>query len=384
MGQGDLKKERVLAAIENREADRVPVGEFFWTNFVRRARADLDVGDSFDPYRYWDLDMIVINPNMDPHITGIEVLEDSAERKVVKTGFGATIERRSTYPMPNYMDFETRTYEQMEAFEFDDPKDARRYFEAIDDQINSVGDELNLNLPSFIDRVNSYADDFCVFGSICEPHEMIWRIMGTENVLIKLAEEPSRMAKFIERLGDFLVGVVRAQIAAVKGKLAGLYIWGDVAYDKGMLFSPEFWRDAYKPQLRRICDAVHAAGLKTIYHGCGNASAVFEDMIEAGVDAYNPLEAKAGLDVVDLKRRFGNRWAFNGNIDVRILATNDFEMVSREVLTKLNAAKGGGFILQSDHSVPDNVNPSTYDYMIKLVREYGNYPLDLGEYDREL
>ena len=384
MGQGDLKRERVLAAIENREADRVPVGEFFWTNFVRRARAELDVGDSFDPYRYWDLDMIVINPNMDPHITGIEVLEDSAERKVVKTGFGATIERRSTYPMPNYMDFETRTYEQMEAFEFDDPKDARRYFEAIDDQINSVGDELNLNLPSFIDRVNSYADDFCVFGSICEPHEMIWRIMGTENVLIKLAEEPSRMAKFIERLGDFLVGVVRAQIAAVKGKLAGLYIWGDVAYDKGMLFSPEFWRDAYKPQLRRICDAVHAAGLKTIYHGCGNASAVFEDMIEAGVDAYNPLEAKAGLDVVDLKRRFGNRWAFNGNIDVRILATNDFEMVSREVLTKLNAAKGGGFILQSDHSVPDNVNPSTYDYMIKLVREYGNYPLDLGEYDREL
>ena len=384
MGQGDLKKERVLAAIENREADRVPVGEFFWTNFVRRARAELDVGDSFDPYRYWDLDMIVINPNMDPHITGIEVLEDSAERKVVKTGFGATIERRSTYPMPNYMDFETRTYEQMEAFEFDDPKDARRYFEAIDDQINSVGDELNLNLPSFIDRVNSYADDFCVFGSICEPHEMIWRIMGTENVLIKLAEEPSRMAKFIERLGDFLVGVVRAQIAAAKGKLAGLYIWGDVAYDKGMLFSPEFWRDAYKPQLKRICDAVHAAGLKTIYHGCGNASAVFEDMIEAGVDAYNPLEAKAGLDVVDLKRRFGNRWAFNGNIDVRILATNDFEMVSREVLTKLNAAKGGGFILQSDHSVPDNVNPSTYDYMIKLVREYGNYPLDLGEYDREL
>ena len=384
MGQGDLKRERVLAAIENREADRVPVGEFFWTNFVRRARAELDVGDSFDPYRYWDLDMIVINPNMDPHITGIEVLEDSAERKVVKTGFGATIERRSTYPMPNYMDFETRTYEQMEAFEFDDPKDARRYFEAIDDQINSVGDELNLNLPSFIDRVNSYADDFCVFGSICEPHEMIWRIMGTENVLIKLAEEPSRMAKFIERLGDFLVGVVRAQIAAAKGKLAGLYIWGDVAYDKGMLFSPEFWRDAYKPQLKRICDAVHAAGLKTIYHGCGNASAVFEDMIEAGVDAYNPLEAKAGLDVVDLKCWFGNRWAFNGNINVQILETNDFEMVRREVLTKLNAAKGGGFILQSDHSVPDNVNPSTYDYMIKLVREYGNYPLDLGEYDREL
>jgi uroporphyrinogen decarboxylase len=124
--------------------------------------------------------------------------------------------------------------------------------------------------------------------------------------------------------------------------------------------------------------------LKTIYHGCGDASVVFEDMIEAGVDAYNPLEAKAGLDVVDLRNRFGQRWAFNGNIDVRVLATNDRQAVRREVLTKLNAAKGGGYILQSDHSVPDNVAPVTYDYMIDLMREYGKYPLTLGDYDQDI
>jgi len=384
MGSANEKTQRVIAALEHREGDRVPVGEFFWTNFLRRARTELDVGDDFDPYRYWDLDMIVINPNMDPHITGIEVLEDDGYRKLVKTGFGATIERRSTYPMPNYLDFEIKTFEQAEALEFDDPKDRRRYFEAIDDQINSVGDELNLGLPSYAERVDMYAEDFCIFGSVCEPHEMIWRIMGTENVLIKLAEQPDRMARFIEKLGDFLVGIVAGQIAAAAGKLSGIYIWGDIAYDHGMFFSPTYWRRVYKPQLERICAAAHKAGLKTIYHGCGNAAPVFEDMIEAGVDAYNPLEAKAGLDVVDLKRRFGRRWAFNGNIDVRVLATNDRDKVRREVLTKLNAAKGGGFILQSDHSIPDNVDPSTYGYMIELVRQYGNYPLDLGEYDEDI
>jgi len=384
MSGARLKTERVLAAIENRQPDRVPVGEFFWTNFLRRAKAELDVGDDFDPYRYWDLDMVVINPNMDPHITGIQVLEQKEQRKVVKTGFEATIERRSNYPMPLYLDFDTKTYEQMEAFEFDAPRDKRRYFEAIDDQINSVADELNLGLPPFVDRVDSYADDFCVFGSVCEPHEMIWRIMGTENVLIKLAEAPDRMTKFIERLGNFLVGIVEGQVDATKGKLSGLYIWGDIAYDHGMLFSPEYWRQVYKPQLKRICDAAHATGLKTIYHGCGNASVVFEDMIEAGVDGLNPIEAKAGLDVVELKRRFGNRWSFNGNINVQVLETNDREKVRREVLGKLNAGKGGGFILQSDHSVPDNVAPATYDYVIGLVREYGNYPLDLGEYDQRV
>jgi uroporphyrinogen decarboxylase len=382
MGSAAAKAERVMAAIEHREADRVPVGEFFWANFVRRCRKELGFGDAFNPYRHWDLDLILVTPNMDPHITGIQVVEDTAERKIVKTGFGATIERRSTFPMPHYNAFDTQTFEQMEALEFDDPRDPRRYFAAIDDQINSVGDELVLGLPSFVDRASSCADDFCVFGSVCEPHEMIWRIMGTENVLLKLAEAPDRMARFIARLGDFLVGIAEGQIAAAAGKLKGLYIWGDIAYDHGMLFSPKYWREVYKPQLKRICDAAHAHGLKIIYHGCGNASAVFEDMIEAGVDAYNPLEAKAGLDVVDLKRRFGRRWAFNGNIDVRVLATNDRAKVRREVLTKLNAAKGGGYIFQSDHSMPDNVDPATYDYVVQLVREYGNYPLGLGEFDQ--
>lgn len=382
--QAEAKTARVIAALEHREGDRVPIGEFFWTNFLRRAKAELPVGEDFDPYRYWDLDLIVINPNMDPHVTGIEVIENTPERKVVKTGFGATIERLHTYPMPHYADFETKTFEQMDDFRFDDPRDDRRFSAAIDDQINCVGDELNLNIPSFIDRVNAYVDDFCVFGSVCEPHEMIWRIIGTENVLMKLGEDPGRVAKFIERLGDFLVGIVEGQIAAAGGKLSGMYVWGDIAYDRGLFFSPDYWRSVYKPQLKRICDAIHVAGLKAVYHGCGNASTVFEDMIDAGIDAYNPLEAKAGLNVVDLKRRFGKRWAFNGNIDVVVLATNDRDAVRREVLTKLNAAKGGGYILQSDHSVPDNVAPATYDYVVQLAREYGKYPLNLGEFDLDV
>ena len=384
MGEASAKTERVLAALEHREPDRVPVGEFFWTNFVRRAKAELDVGEDFDPYAYWDLDTIVLIPNMDPHIVPTRVVEETGERTAVRTGFGATIEVRGTCPMPCYLEFDTKSFEQMEALELDDPRDKRRYFDAIDDQINTVLDTLNFGGPSFADKVNTYADDYCVFGSVCEPHEMVWRIMGTENVLMKLAEAPDRMARFIERLGDFLVGIVEGQIAAAGGKLAGLYIWGDVAYDKGMFFSPDYWRRVYKPQLKRICDAVHAAGLKTIYHGCGNALAVLEDMIEAGVDCYNPLEAKAGLDVVELKRRFGSRLAFNGNIDVRVLATNDREAIRREVLTKLNAAKGGGYILQSDHSMPDNVAPASYDYVVQLVREHGTYPLDLGEFDQEI
>ena len=147
------KTERVLAALGHREPDRVPVGEFFWTNFVKRVKGEWDVGDDFDPYAHWDLDLIVLVPNLDPHITGIRVVEDTGERFVVKTGFEATIELRGTCPMPLYRDFETQTYEQMEALELDDPLDPRRYHDALEDQINSVADALNLGYPSLGDRI---------------------------------------------------------------------------------------------------------------------------------------------------------------------------------------------------------------------------------------
>ena len=383
MNDAQAKTQRVIAAIERSTPDRVPIGEFFWTQFTRRAKRELGLED-FNPYAYWDLDLIVVTPNMDPHLTGLQILEKTPERVVVKTGFGATIERRRTCPMPNYMDFETRTYQQMEALRFDDPRDPCRYTRALDDQINGVGDDLNLGLPSFVERVQGCAKDFCVFGSVCEPHEMIWRIMGTENVLIKLAEDPLRMGRFIERLGDFLVGIVEGQIQAGQGVLKGLYIWGDIAYDRGMFFSPQLWREVYKPQLARICEAAHRAGLRTVYHGCGNAEPVFEDLIQAGVDCLNPIEAKAGLDVVDLKRRFGKRWSFNGNLDVRVLATNDPARVRAEVLRKLNAAKAGGYILQSDHSVPGDVSAETYGTVVSLARKHGVYPLDLAEFDESI
>jgi uroporphyrinogen decarboxylase len=51
------------------------------------------------------------------------------------------------------------------------------------------------------------------------------------------------------------------------------------------------------------------------------------------------------------------------------------------VLRKLNAAKGGGYIVQSDHSVPSNVSGRNYDFVVNLVREYGRYPLQLGEFE---
>jgi len=377
MGKAQEKMRRMRCALSHQEADCVPVGEFFWTAFLRRCQEKW--GPDFDPYRHFDLDYIVISPNMDPRIQPFEIVEHSGEDIVVKTGFGATIRRCGQAPMPRFEKFSVNRPEEMADFGFDHPADPRRFFQGGDDQINCVGDALHRNIPSWDSRVAAYVDDFAVVGSICEPYEYLWRIIGSENALFWMVSAADLFAAFVDRVGDFLLALAKAEIEAAKERLSGMYIWGDVAHVRGMLFGAARWRELFKPHVERLIALCHSYNLPAIYHGCGNASEIFDDLVEMGLDAYNPLEAKSGLDVVELKRKYANKLAFVGNIDVRVLESNNSEAIGREVLYKLRAAEGGGYVVQSDHSIPGDVAPSSYEYMLQRVREYGSYPLDRGK-----
>ncbi len=375
------KLERMRKALRHQEPDCVPISDFFWSSFLERWRRELDLPADTDIYRYYDLDWVVTIPNMDPHIKPFEILSETPEEVIVRTGFEAVIRKKRDYPMPAFLAFETDTIEKLEAFRFDDPWDERRFFSAGDNQIAGVGDAFERNSPPWIETVKSRHPDFPVFGSVCEAHEMLWRIIGSENVLLWIGLYPDRLARVIERLHVFNLELARAQIRAAGGLLDGMVIWGDVAYRKGMLFSPDYWRKHFKPGVEALVQLCHAHELPVIYHGCGNVNRIFEDFIEIGVDAYNPLEAKAGLDVIELRRRYGHRIAFCGNMDVRVWAEAGEQELEAVVLRKLNAAKGGGYIFQSDHSVPGNVPGPSYDFVVQLVRRHGRYPLQLGAYD---
>jgi len=375
------KVERMRKTLRHEEPDRVPMSDFFWGSFLSRWRAEFGLPPETDIYRYYDLDWMQFNPNLDPHIKPFEIIQEDDVEVIVRTGFEAVIRKKLAYPMPDFLNFETDTIEKMEAFQFDDPWDERRYFRGGDDQINGVGDSFVRNLAPYVDRLKNSWPDFAIFGGVCEAHEMLWRIIGTENVMLWIGLYPAEIGKFVERINAFNLEIAKAQIKAAAGALDGMVIWGDVAYKNGMFFSPVYWRKYFKPGVKALIEECHAHDLPVIYHGCGNSSSIYEDFIEIGIDAYNPLEAKAGLDVVELRRRFGHRMGFCGNMDVVVWASGGCEELKRAVLTKLNAAKGGGFIFQSDHSVPSSVSGESYDYVVKLVREYGKYPLQLGEYD---
>ena len=100
----------------------------------------------------------------------------------------------------------------MQAFEFDDPWDERRYFREGDDQINGVSEVITRNIPAFTERIKSLHPDFPVYGSVCETMEEGWRIIGTENLLLWSALYPEELGSFLNRVSAFNLELMKGPV----------------------------------------------------------------------------------------------------------------------------------------------------------------------------
>jgi uroporphyrinogen decarboxylase len=373
----EQKLDRVQKALSFKEPDRIPRFDLFWQEFIDKWLEEKKLPPGTNINEYYDFDFVLCVMNEDPKIDSFTLIERGEDYTIFKSGFGCTCKKADYSPMPAYLDFEVKSADQYEDFVLDDPNDERRYYQPSANILSSSG---NVEAPSFQDQMDGVEGKFPRMGLVLEGQEFMWRIRGMQELFIDLMLEEKKVRKMIDRAEAFEIQLGLNQI---KMGVDLMFIGGDVAYDKGMFYSPDTWREFFKPMLRNMCRAFKSAkpDVKILYHGCGNASAVYDDMIECGIDAYQSLEVKAGLDVVELKKKYRNRLAFVGNIDVRDVLTGDKESLRRDVLRRLNAAKGGGYIPMSDHSVPDNVPVENYDFYMDLINDYGKYPLRLGEHD---
>ena len=153
----------------------------------------------------------------------------------------------------------------------------------------------------------------------------------------------------------------------------GAFIADDLGYVTGPLISPTMYRELILPYHKRLCDHFADHGLKTILHSDGNVGPLIPHFLEAGFTGLNPLEAKAGLDVRELKSLYGNRLICHGNIDVRKLAGTRAE-IEEEITGKIPVAmQNGGYIYSCDHSVPNNISFENYTFALDLVKQYSIY-----------
>ena len=373
----EQKLDRVRKALSFEEPDRIPRFDLFWQEFIDKWLEEKKLPPDTNINEYYDFDFVLCVMNEDPKIDSFALIERGEDYTIFKSGFGCTCKKADYSPMPAYLDFEVKSADEYVDFVLEDPNDERRYVQPSANILSSSG---NVEAPAFTDQMAGAEGKFPRMGLVLEGQEFMWRIRGMQELFVDLMLEEEKTRKMIDRAEAFEIQLGLNQI---KMGVDLMFIGGDVAYDKGMFYSPDTWRKYFKPMLRNMCQAFKSAkpDIKILYHGCGNASAVYDDMIECGIDAYQTLEVKAGLDVVELKKKYKNRLAFVGNIDVREVLTGDQESLKRDVLRRLNAAKGGGYIPMSDHSVPDNVPIENYDFYMDLINTYGKYPLNLGEHD---
>lgn len=109
-------------------------------------------------------------------------------------------------------------------------------------------------------------------------------------------------------------------------------------------------------------------------HSCGYVEPLLPGMIEAGIDCLQAIEVKAGMDLLRLHRDFGDRISLMGGIDVRALYSNDPAQIDRELEAKIPTVMSNyGYVLHSDHSIPDTVSYDSYRYFVERSLELGAY-----------
>ena len=353
-------RERILAALDRRLPDRLPMCETtIWPETLTRWREEGLPADA-DIEAYFGLDRIVcVNDLFDPSL-GLEerVVEQTSTHRVIVDSYGKTVKEwvdSGTHP-PSVLEpaFNTRAeWDQLKtrltpsAAKFNNPAAAEHYKAA-----QAAGE--------------------CIAVTPAEPlWFVLYLTLGYERGLVAMVKDPDLVGDMVTTYTDYLLAML--DMAAERGyRFDALWFWSDLCYRNGLLFSPRSARRLVLPHWQRLGQYARERGMRFIFHCDGDVGQLIPLLLEAGVDAVHPLEARAGNDVRELKPKYGDRLCLIGNINADIVATNDRAQIEAEVAAKVPVASaGGGYIYNIDHSVPPTVSLESYRFLLDCVRRYG-------------
>lgn len=236
-----------------------------------------------------------------------------------------------------------------------------------------------LRLPAMANRVftdiqRANGARLFMFGFVCSGlFETTWQMMGFDRFVVTLRRDRA----FVNRLTKFLEDLICLTIEAMADAgMPGFLYSDDLAFRSGPMLNPKLLKELYESSYRRFNETAHSLGMKTMIHSCGNINTLLEWFADCGFDAVNPLEPTAGVDLAAAKQAVGDRICLMGNIDVtHILVDADRDEVFAAVKQAIAAAgKGGGYILAPDHD-HSAMSVKRMRWMVEACREYGRYPL---------
>jgi len=344
--------ERVLAALDYQRPDRIPLFETYWDEFIANWRREKRLGPDADIYAHYGVDIAICVPDETPWPSRAAVLEKTLAHTVQRDGWGAT---HRTVPGGFFFEEAAVALPQKvdpDKLEFEPPTLDARY-------------------ESFMKAVaDARAAGRCPFAKTGGPYLRATNLRGVEQWLVDIAEDPGYALALASRITDHMiaVGVEAIRRAGLQG--TGIWIYDDIASNLGPMVSPPTYERIFAPLMARMVAAYRAAGARrVIMHSDGNILPVLDLLVAAGIDAINPVEPKAGMDIVALRERYAGRLAFVGGLDnAFVLPSGDRARIREHLSHCVAAAREGGIVLGS-HSVGPDIDVSDYDYAVSLIRQ---------------
>ena len=350
-------RERVLAAIQHEETDRVPVDLWITRSSERRLAQHLGCAPGEELREALDIDLRTLFP---PYIGPPLEKTDTREADVWGVVRSQVTAGRATYMEVSHTPLaHAASVDDLDDFAW--PRADWFDVEAFSAQIER--DRGRHAIVVCDERTNRTT----------VLHQAIY-LLGMEKMMMDLAVNEEFMAELFRRIADFYLAVNERIFEACKGQVDLLLIGDDLGTQSGLLISPDMIRRFILPHLARYADQCHAYGIKVLFHSCGSVRDMIGDLIDVGVDVLNPIQRHAaGMIPSEIKEEFGDRLAFHGGADIQhTLPEGSPDDVRTEVRDLIDTmGKGGGYILSSTHNIQDDV---PIDNVLAMYREAGAIP----------
>jgi uroporphyrinogen decarboxylase len=215
------------------------------------------------------------------------------------------------------------------------------------------------------DEARRYADEGRAVhvGSICGGlTEGLFKMRGFEDGYVDLAAEPARARRVMEKILEIKLAYWERLLPQLGDAVDVVGEADDLGGQTRTLFSPATYRALVKPLHRELFEYLHArTDARVFFHTCGSVRELLPDLVEIGVDILNPVQVSAaGMDTAELKRDFGRDLVFwGGGVDTqRVLGSGTPDEVRAEVRRRIeDLAPGGGFVFAAVHNIQPNVPP---------------------------
>ncbi|MDA0746389.1 MAG: hypothetical protein O2954_07710 [bacterium] len=347
-------RERVKMALSRKQTDRIPVHDTIWRATLSRWHRE-GLSEEIPAAEYFGFEMCGFGADLSPRFP-LRVLEKN-ETFIVETTPTGGVRRnfRDYSTTPEVVDWPIRSRSDWQPIR----KRLEPDFSRVDwvslrtgfERAREEGKFITFHAPMGYDQFQTY--------------------MKTDELLVAMVTDTEWLAEAFRTHAELLVAMAKMMIEA-GFHFDGAFLFNDMGYRNGLLFSPDLYRRTLLETDRMICDFFHQYNMPVILHSCGRVRELIPHLIEAGFDCLQPLEVKAGMDVRELKSEFGDRLAFMGGIDVRAMSDPDPDVLEEEICSKFEVVrKVGGYIYHSDHSIPKDVSFDQYRRVMALVEKYG-------------